>query len=527
MSATTRWVEYSTTAAGEATEGNAQSCKGTRGFSLATASVGDSFDIGENTSRLHLSVDGDGAPYVTLTSGTNLDPRFVARDITEKLHNLGKLNERYDNAQCVWENNQLKIYSGTLGSSSSVAVVSGTKTAHIELGWSSKTETGGAVATNRTTTSGNGYNGGITVSGTYNGFFDEIYRVVISKGSNAGGANVGTPSKGGTNSYTGAITAGGVFSHTGNLTYSLEIDTTNGTTMGGGTGNVPTLSWDSTGSVDGSGGQNIELLYPNYWYKVGTKGLMVKFTDAVFNTCADPNYAWTILCTYCQYTDGANVQNPAGTALYIWSSSRGDDWASALTTSAVACTRLGTRGLTIKFTGSNNFQAGDEFYVICTGPQPQSYNITNLNYGNVTVSTESPVKSVMFEITSGAVEMDTVKFGLQNHGTFSHHDAGNNDTKFRFGTVGPENTAGAGPNDGKEWRASVTAADIDSDVPPSYLYATKEDLAVVADADSSEVIGNSSYMGMVSDPMFVNIKLGASEVGANSTVNYRLYFDYS
>jgi hypothetical protein len=52
-------------------------------------------------------------------------------------------------------------------------------------------------------------------------------------------------------------------------------------------------------------------------------------------------------------------------------------------------------------------------------------------------------------------------------------------------------------------------------------------LPVVVDADNSETIGASHYMGMVADPVFLAIKLGASEVGANSTINYRLYFDYS
>jgi hypothetical protein len=127
---------------------------------------------------------------------------------------------------------------------------------------------------------------------------------------------------------------------------------------------------------------------------------------------------------------------------------------------------------------------------------------------------------------SGAVEIDTVKFGLQDHGTFSHHNEGNSDTNFRFGTIGPGNTAGTGDNE-YEWRANVTAADISSDVPPSYLYATEDNLSVVTDADSSETIGVSTYMGMVADPMWLNIKLGSSEVGANSTINYRIYFDYS
>lgn len=525
MSAVTRWVEYNVSSAGVVGDGDLD-CKGTRGFSRADTSAGDSFDIGPTSNRLYVQIhEASPATYITLQSGTNLDPRFVARDITEKIHNLGKVVVDYDQAQCVWENGKLKIYSGDIGSGTYVTVSSGVvNDASIELGWGTKTETGGAAATNRTTTSGNAYNGGITVSGTYNGFFDEEYTVIISKGSNGTGTNIGNPVKGGGNTYTGSITTGGVFNYTGDVSYVLSIDITNGTTMGGGAGNVPTMSWTSTGNVDDGG--PVELLYPNYWYFVGTKGLMVKFTDAVFNTC---NPAWTIQCTYCQYTDGGNnTQGPAGTAEYIWGSTRGDDWGgSTIVTSEVAPTRLGSRGVYILFNGNNNFRAGDEFHVICTPPQPQSYDISSLNYGNVTVSTESNVKAVIFEIMSGAVEMDTVKFGLQNHGTFSHHNAGNNDTKFRFGTVGPGNNAGTPPLDGYEWYADISAGDIDNDVPPSYLFATEDNLSVVADADSSETIGNSHYMGMVTDPMFLNIKLGASEVGANSTINYRVYFDYS
>lgn len=522
MSAVTRWVEYSIDEAGVAgTGGGTQEGVGTRGYSLATGATDkDAFSIAAGNNMLHVSMDGDSG-YVTLVSGTNLDPRFVARDITEKLHNLGKADPSYDQAQCVWENNKLKLYSGSLGSSSGAAVVSGTNTAHLELGWGTKTEVGGSN-NNPATSTLNQYNGGITVSGTYGGFFDEIYTIVISNAW-----PIGTPSKGGSNSYTGTITTGGIFNYTSNITYTINIDTTNGSTMGGGTGNVPKMSWTSTGNLDNSSA-DVELLYPNYFYKLGTKGVMVKFTDAVFSHCPAGTPAWTVACTFPQYTHGSNTQGYAGDAQYIWGSSRGDDsGASTLTTSESSLTRLGSRGLYIKFTGDNMFKAGDQFQVVCTPPQPKSYDITNLNYGNVTVSTESPVKSVIFEIMSGAVEMSTVKFGLQNDGTFEHHDANNDDTYFRFGTVGPDQTAGSSPIDGLEWKADVAAADISSDTPPSYLYATKENLGVVADADDSEAIGASGYMGMTSDPIWLNIKLGASEVGANSTINYRVFFDYS
>jgi hypothetical protein len=463
-----------------------------------------------------VTIDSLSGPYITLASGTDLDPRFVAKDITEKLHNLGKGTEGFDRAQCVWTNDDTRtgfvIYSGGLSSSSSVAVASGTNTAHLELGWGTKTETGGSATSNT-------FDGAVTVSGTYEGFFDEVYHILVNNG-----LNVGTPSKGGSNTYTGTMTAGGIFTHTSDITYTIQIDVTNGTTMGGGTGNVPTMAWTSTGNADDSSSP-IELLYPNYWYNLGTKGVKVKFTDAVFNT-VDP--AWTIACTYPQYAQGTNTSSPVGTAQFIWTSNRGDDADQAYTTHATTPVRLGTRGLYVTFTGgTTNLAAGDEFFVMCSAPQPQSYGITNLNYGNVTVSTESSVKSVLFEIMSGAVEISTVKFGLQANGSFSHHNAGNSDTYFRFGTVGPGNTAGTNPMDGKEWRQNVLASDISSDTPPSYLYATEDNLSVVADADNSESIGASVYAGMCADPIFLNIKLGASEVGANSTINYRIFFDYS
>lgn len=513
MAAVTRWVQYDISEAGViGTGGGTERGKGTRGYSLATASVSDSFNIGSTNNRLYVNFDGAGVQYVTLASGSSLDPRFVAKDIAEKIHNLGMASVAWDQSQCAWDDSQFKLYSGTLGSSSSIAVTSGTNTAHLELGWGTKTEQGGAATDNA---NADNY---ITTSGTYNGFFDEIYHIVINKE-----VSIGTPSKGGSNTYTGTISTGGVFNNAAAITYTMSISVTNGTTMGAGTGNVPTMSWTTGGAVDDGG--PIELLYANYWYKVGTKGIMVKFTDNIFNAC-DP--AWTIICSAVQYAEGSNANAPVGTAKFVWGSNRGDDASAAYTTASGTPTmRLGTRGVYVGWTTVANLTAGDEFFVVCTPPQPSSYSITNLNYGNVTVSTEAPVRSIIFEIMSGAVEMSTVKFGLQSHGTFSHHGTGNNDTYFRFGTVGPGNNAGTNPLDGYEWRTSVTASDISSDTPPSYLYATEDNLAVVADADSSEALGVSTFAGMVADPVWLNIKLGTSEVGANATINYRIYFDYA
>ena len=79
---------------------------------------------------------------------------------------------------------------------------------------------------------------------------------------------------------------------------------------------------------------------------------------------------------------------------------------------------------------------------------------------------------------------------------------------FRWGTVGPGNNAGTGNETGTEWYPGITAGDIDSDVAPAYLYATKANLAVVATADDSQSVGN---INLTADPVWFNIKLGSSE----------------
>jgi hypothetical protein len=527
MATVTRWVQYNIDAVGEPTDGNT-GCRGTRGYSIGTASTSDSFTFGPTSNRLYITIDGDPGPYVTLSSGIGLDPRYVAKDITEKLHDLGKTTKSFNNAICRWENDKtsaagFRISSGTLGSASSVVVSSGIYSAHTILGFATNIEQGGLS----TPAHGGsyGFNGTVTVSGTYQGKFDEVYKVVISNDTYGEGVTaprgISEPVKDATNSYTGIISTAGVFNAAGNLTYTLSIDATNGTTVGAGTGNVPTLSWTSTGSDDST--QAVELLYSDFWYKIGDWGLMVKFSDAVFNTCTP---AWTIACYKPDYAQGTNITAEAGLAQFVWSSDRGDVSDVPLTTSSTALTRLGSRGLSIKFlpSGTDPLTAGDEFYIICSAPKPNAYNITGLNYGNVTVSTESEVKPVMFEIMSGAVEMSTVKFGLQSHGSFVHHEQNNNDTMFRFGTVGEGNTAGIAPENGIEWHQNVVPGDIASDVPPSYLYYTAENLPVAATADESIDIGS---VGLVADTVWVSIKLGASETGANSTINYRLYFDYA
>ena len=242
MAAVTRWVQYDIGNAGViSTGGVTVSGLGTRKYLQANSSVGDSFDLGTSNNKLYIDFDGDTSTSVTLTSGTDLDPRLVARDITEKIHNLGKIGG-FTNAQCVWENNKLRIYSGTLGSSSDVTVVSGANTAHLEVGFASSAGGGGSAT-------GNSYSGGLTTSGTYDGFFDEIYHVKINSV-----LQIGTPQLDGSNEYTGSLTANGVFDYGTDITYTISINVAGlGTTMGAGTGNVPTMSWTSTGSNDDGG----------------------------------------------------------------------------------------------------------------------------------------------------------------------------------------------------------------------------------------------------------------------------------
>jgi hypothetical protein len=319
MAAITRWVQYNVSSTGTAQlGGGTEAGRGTRGLAIAESTTPGTFNIGSNNNRLYIGIDGDDPAlnYITVASGSDLDPRFVAKDITEKLHNLSKSTEGWNRAQCVWENNKFRIYSGGLGSASSVVITSGTNTVHLELGFGLTTTSGGLATANSAV-------GGITVSGTYRGFFDEIYRVIINKE-----INIMTPVIGGGNGYTGQITAGGSFNYGSAVTYTLSISTANGRSMGGSIDTVPTMSWTSTSSVDDGG--PVALVYPDFWYKVGTKGLMVKFTDAQFDTI-DP--AWTIECKAVTQAVNGSSSAPLGTAQYIYGSSRGDDADGAITAS--------------------------------------------------------------------------------------------------------------------------------------------------------------------------------------------------
>lgn len=101
MSASTRWVLYNTTATSTAgTGGGTNQGRGTRGYAAAQSAVDDAFIIGANNNRLYVTMDGSSPPpYIQLTiSGTDLDPRLIAKEITEKLHGASVL-ESYARAQ--------------------------------------------------------------------------------------------------------------------------------------------------------------------------------------------------------------------------------------------------------------------------------------------------------------------------------------------------------------------------------------------------------------------------------------------
>jgi len=338
---------------------------------------------------------------------------------------------------------------------------------------------------------------------------------------------IGTVTAGGGNTYTGTITVGGIYTHTADTSYIVTIDASVGSIMGNGSGNVPTFTVNDV-SLGDDNANPIELLYSNHWYDIGEKGLRMRFTDATFGN----GDTFTI-----QALTASGSAAAVGVAKYIFTSSQEDSSRihsispiTTLTTQA----QVGTRGVTMSFSNVGNLTPGDRFHIICRGPQPTNSNVTQLNFGNVTVSTQSAVKVVWFEIISGAVSMSTVKFSLQSDGTFQHHDQGNNDTEFHFGTCGADNDGGTSStfNDQVEFAVDVNglgrilATDIDSDTPPNYLNATKADLAEVNSADLAQTIGNFQD-ALVSDFIWLAIKLGASETGANSTINYRMYFDFS
>ena len=532
MAATSRWVRYPISASSYASAALA----GLNGSSRGTSNSSDSFTIpGSSNNQLKVEIDNSGAPapyQITLSSGTNLDPRFVARDIQRKIQAYGSVNNGYKYAQVEFDNyssangyGHFRILSGTTGATSEVNVTAGDSSVLTTLGMNTLSETVGSTYHRGTSTANSAYAGTVTVTGTYTGAFDDEYSVIISNSQ-----LIGSVAYGGGNTF--GVANAGVASVTGDWnfdsdnTYIVTVSTTNGSTMGGGTGNVPTFTVTmSLGSGDTVATAQ-ELLFPEVWYNIGTRGLRMKFTDYPFGN----GDTFTVACSAATTVDGSNPTGPVGTAKFVSRSKLGDTTAATLTNTTPA--NLGTKGLTIAWT-SGTLEAKDQWRIFCRAPHPEAYGVTSMDYGNVTVTTNSPVKVHQFEIVSGATSMSSVKFSLQNKGTFQHHNAGDSDTFFRFGTVGAghrgDGAGGAGT--GPEWPASaVLATDISQNKTggatgaPTMLYSSKLNLSVVSSADDAEVIGNT---GLVSDYIFTCIKLGANEVGSNSSINMRLFFDYS
>ena len=536
MVAVSRFVEFSVTGqtliSVASEDGGAEDAQGPRGYSRGTGlSAGvDSFTVVKDSNDdLKVDINGAGAQQITLASGTYLDPRFVARDIEFKLHSVSALDE-YKYAQCNWRNggggtnnkNSFIIYSGLTGANvNDVNVTAGDNDALGLLGFGAVDE---AVGLTSSGTQAGSYLGTVTTSGSYSGQFDDYYTLMISDDE-----TVPDPGAAGTNTYAGTAKTSGIWTGSGYDDYTITIDTSNGSTMGAGAGSVPTFTVaDTPGSDDN--GTAIELLYAEHWYDVGDLGARISFSDAVFGH-AD------------QFTINAITASGGGggvsSATYIFTSEQDDSSkvhgiSPITTTDAGGGSQVGTRGVTASFGDSGTLTAGDYFHIICRGPQPTNSDVTQLNFGNVTVSTHSPVKTVWFELISGAASMSTVKFSLQADGTFSHHDQGDDDTYFRFGTCGAGSDAGGDDQDNDQYEfpvdsdglGRIVATDIDSDTPPAYLYATKANLAVVSSADDAETL--DSYLGaVVSDFIWVAIQLGANETGANSTINYRMFFDFS
>lgn len=533
MAAVSRWVRYPVAG----TTGYASVQNGTRGLQRGTANTSDSFTIpGTANNQMKVNIDGAGAPapyQITLTSGTSLDPRFVARDIQRKIQAAGAgVNDGFDYCQVEFSNykssngyGQFVIRSGSTDTSSSVSITAGDSSVLSILGLNSLSTEAGTNDHLGTSTNavGAAYTGTVTVSGTYRGAFDDMYQVQIGPDQYVAAATYG-----GGNTYgvanAGVASAGGFWNGDADETYTVTVDTTNGQTVGGGTGNVPTFTVTSTQSDDVATAQ--EILYSDEPYYIGTRGLTLSWTDAPFGD----GDTFQIVCTKPTTVDGTNATGAVAVAEYHYRSLLGDD-SSTVTVTSVGGTAVGRKGLTVSFSDSGVLTPQDEFKIVCKGPTPEAYGVTNMVYGNVTVTTESPVKVHQFEITSGAVDMSSVKFSLQSHGTFAHHDAGDSDTYFRFGTAGfgKPGDGTSNPNEGPEWTTSVLASDMataktsGNTGTPIHLDSTVPDLAVVSSADSAEDIGNRS---LVSDYIWTNVRLGAQESGANSSINYRLYFDY-
>jgi hypothetical protein len=514
MSATTRWVLFDSEAETLATGVTNQTISGTgtQGYVEGSSVVSGPITIlGGVSDQLQVSVNGGSFEQITLTAGADLDCRTVARDISFKLKQL--VGSQWDTISCDYVNNKFRITSSSLGTNSSVSVDNGTNDCLHLLGMAASQGGVLTVTTVNGQASGNNasYTGQMTVGGQYRGQIDDVYTLLIGTGH-----PTADPVAASGNIYAGTAESAGTWNESTDESYTITVDTTNGATMNNGTGNCPTITWTSTQGDNSS--SSVEVLYSDYWYNIGTKGLRVRFTDLPFGD----GDQFTVACTAILEAAPSQASAAVGVAQYVAVSLKRGKIPGVQTT-AVGGTAVGAQGVTAAFSASGNLTRRDRFKVICAGPQPTTLGATVLDFEAVTVSTYSPTRVVWFELVSGAAVLSSTKFGLHSSGSFQHHNAGNLGTKFGLGISGLANPG----SDGSEWKAGILGnVDLNSDIPPAYLAATKENLSEAATAGESEVVGVIPG-DLVTDFIYLAIKLDANEIGANSTIVYRMYFDYS
>ena len=179
MTATSRWVRYPISSATYVSTSKV----GTPGEARGSALAADAITIpGSSDNQLKVALDGQSAPapyQLTLTAGTDLCPRFIARDIQRKVQALYStvlvddaakaLAYRY--FQCEFINfgsaagkSQFVCRSGSTGGSSAVSIQDGDSTVLTLLGMNSQTTAAGTVY-HRGSTTANTYAGTTTVTG--------------------------------------------------------------------------------------------------------------------------------------------------------------------------------------------------------------------------------------------------------------------------------------------------------------------------------------------------------------------------
>jgi hypothetical protein len=486
--------------------------------------------ITSSTSDLMITMN-DGlastSKIFTLASGTNLDPRMIARDITDRMHREYPTNSPiWTSAYCRWWYNAFEICAGICGHNASVKVDYTANSAAGTLGFThgvtaygsdnDRFADGGVAAGNKTT---NTWSGSMTVSGTsFKGAWDEWTAVAVNSdaGANQGTAAIITHASG---TYPGTVTLGGVYNYSDDSVYHVNVSVSGSASyMTGVKDAVPLMTWYGTGGDTTMSGSAIQLLYPNQPYPLGNKGLWIKFSNAPFSY---PGDSWMIVAS--GIIDGNNYQWGSVMRKIIWSSHKGDtEWTQQSTATFNNYFRIGRGGVYVAANQNYNVAPGDTIRVRVPGPVPYRYDITSINLGNITVTTSSRVFAVRFDLIGGAVELTNVKFSLLNNGGMGYHDGTN--TAFRFGTVGCGNKATATLYD-VEWWNGVTVSDM---IPPkpTYLYDIDANLTVVSTADDSKSIGIDPFDALASDYIFCAIQLGADESG-QKTVIYRCYFDYT